>query len=417
MECITQVPYFRIMLSKDEIERYCRQMILPGVGGKGQERLKEASVLVVGAGGLGCPVGLYLAAAGVGHLGVLDYDVVEVSNLHRQVAHSEAARGLSKVTSLATTLHALNSTIRISEHNRLLDSTCAMDIINGYDIIVDATDNVATRYLLNDCVALLQRHHPSQAPKALVSGAALGLEGQLTTYCWRPDAPAVEEGAAIGGPCYRCLFPQPPPPETVTNCDMGGVLGPIPGMIGCMQAFEVIRIITQAKPNYAGRMFLFSGETGDSKVARLRARRPDCAVCGPDGPITHLIDYVQFCGSGAHDKGKSVHLIPAEKRITVLELSEVLLNKTPITIVDVRSDIHTSIYTLPGTITIPLSKLEPAIRNGIIPQDRPVICLCRRGNDSQRAVVLFQRFGIEAKDVIGGLHEYSRLIDNNIPIY
>lgn len=362
-------------------------------------------MLVVGAGGLGCPVGLYLAAAGIGRIGIVDYDTVEVSNLHRQVAHRESRTDQGKAASLAATLRELNSTVRIEEHALLLASNNALSLVQAYDIVVDATDNAVTRYLLNDACVL--------ADRPLVSGAALRLDGQLTVYHYGPD-----------GPCYRCLYPEPPPPEAVTNCDAGGVLGPVPGLIGCLQALEVLKMIAlEGPPNYVRRMLLFSGDTGAMRILTLRPRRADCAVCGEQPRITDLavLDYGHFCrGAQPDDKGGTVHLLAPEERISPPELAA-LLQAGPgaLTLLDVRSAPHSDIFALPHSLAIPLADL-PARLAEIPPPgaDRPpLICICRRGNDSQHAVRLLQQHGWSAKDVVGGLHAYARSVDPRIPIY
>ncbi|PJF16463.1 Adenylyltransferase and sulfurtransferase MOCS3 [Paramicrosporidium saccamoebae] len=394
-------------LCKEEIERYCRQLILPGFGIQGQERIRKASVLIVGAGGLGCPVGLYLAAAGIGRLGIVDYDTVEVSNLHRQVAHAEKRTGMTKVDSLADTLSSLNSGICIERHNLLISSGNALDLIASYQIIVDATDNVTTRYLLNDACVLLK--------KVLVSGAALRWDGQLTTLNY-----------GIDGPCYRCLHPEPPASALLQSCDMNGVAGPVPGIIGCMQALEVLRLVALEKPNYSKRMVLFSGETGAMRVVSLRSRRPGCAICGENPTITQLIDYVQFCGASADDKGATLDLLTPEERIDVVEMDRLLEEKVPIHILDVRSREYTAVYPFQSTAAcssqattvtaIPIDELEQKCSE--IPLDcGPVICICRRGNDSQLAVQILKRHHITSRDLIGGIHEYSRTIDPTVPIF
>uniref|UniRef100_A0A8W7PPE1 THIF-type NAD/FAD binding fold domain-containing protein n=1 Tax=Anopheles coluzzii TaxID=1518534 RepID=A0A8W7PPE1_ANOCL len=249
--CITK-------LNNDEIARYSRQIILSEIGVQGQLKLKKASVLVVGAGGLGCPAALYLAGAGIGRIGVLDYDEVELTNLHRQLLHTEATVGLTKVTSVQSYLEQLNSQIEIETHHAQLTSENALALLEPYDVVVDATDNVATRYLLNDACVLLR--------KPLVSGSALQLEGQLTVYNYR------------GGPCYRCLFPTPPPPESVTNCGDGGVLGAITGVIGALQALETIKIILSNEGVLAGRLLLFDGQQSAFRNLKLRPKKPTCAL-------------------------------------------------------------------------------------------------------------------------------------------
>ena len=351
---------------------------------------------MVGCGGLGCPVALYLAAAGIGRLGLVDYDTVETSNLHRQVGHTEARCGATKVASLAITVAGLNSATIIDEHHCLLSAENALQVMGPYDVVVDATDNVVTRYLLSDACVLLGR--------PLVSGAALRLEGQLTTYHFG------------GGPCYRCLYPEPPGADFVTNCDQGGVLGPVPGLIGSLQALEVIKIVAMSQPNYSQRMLLFDGASGVFRTVRLRGRRDDCAVCGQDPSITQLIDYAVFCNSSPDDKGVPVNLLAPVDRITVQDFEQLLANpEASFTLLDVRSEMHSAIYALPNSLKIPLAVLPDRIK--ALPKDIPVICICRRGNDSQQAVLLLKESGYAAKDVIGGLHQYSRQIDPACPIY
>lgn len=226
-----------------------------------------------------------MAAAGIGRIGILDYDKVEISNLQRQVGHAEERQGCSKASSLAKTLRSVNSLILIEEHEVLISSENGLDIIKPYDLIVDATDNVATRYLLSDACVILR--------KVLVSGAALRFEGQLTTYNF-----------GVEGPCYRCLHPVPPPMETVTPCDIGGVLGPVTGLVGSLQALEVLKIIALNEPNYSQKMLIFNGQTGFIQTANLRPKQPNCVACGiaPSLTATTLVDYPKFCNSSADDK-------------------------------------------------------------------------------------------------------------------
>jgi adenylyltransferase/sulfurtransferase len=384
-------------LSKEEIERYCRQLILPGFGIRGQENLKESSVLIVGAGGLGCPVGLYLAAAGIGRIGLVDYDTVEVSNLHRQVAHSEARTGVTKVDSLAETLRSINSGITIETHNVLLSSGNALEILKSYRVIVDATDNVTTRYLVNDSCVILN--------KVLVSGAALRWDGQLTTLNYGD------------GPCYRCIHPEPPPSTLLQTCDMNGVAGPVPGMIGCMQALEVLRLIALDKPNYSKRMALYSGETGAMRVVSLRPTRPDCAACGENPTIVELIDYVQFCGATPDDKSPNLSILSRDDRIDAAEYLKLIEEKQPFHILDVRTKEYAEIYPFSSAsvTAIPIDQLERRISEVSLEKGQ-IICICRRGNDSQVAVRLLKDHNIPSRDLIGGLYEYSRLIDPSFPI-
>jgi adenylyltransferase/sulfurtransferase len=262
---------------------------MPSIGVLGQERIVSARVLVVGAGGLGSPCLLYLAAAGVGRIGILDYDTLESSNLQRQVVHNERGIGLSKADSAVEAIKRLNSLVTPIAHNLMIDSTNAMQIISNYDIVVDCTDNAVTRYLLNDSCVL--------SKKPLVSGGALKWDGQLTVYNHR------------GGPCYRCLFPIPPDPSLITNCNQGGILGAgykklnvVTGIIGSTQALEVIKLICNGDSSFSQRMLILDAETGMFKCVKLRPRQINCEVCGDNPTITKLIDYTQFCNASPNDK-------------------------------------------------------------------------------------------------------------------
>jgi len=262
-------------LSNESISRYSRQMILPELRAEGQRRLQGSSVVIVGCGGLGCPAALYLAGAGVGRLELVDHDTLELSNLHRQVAHTEARLGVNKARSLATSVKDLNSGVEVVIQETVLDSTNALSLLSSADLILDCSDNVATRYLLSDAAVLLG--------KPLVSGSALRWEGQLTVYNYQ------------GGPTYRCLYPNPPPPETVTNCSDGGVVGAVVGVMGCLQALEAIKILAGPGPSFSGVMMVYDGLEGRVRNMKLRGRRE-----GSD--VTSLVDYVQFCGAAATDK-------------------------------------------------------------------------------------------------------------------
>ncbi|KAJ3358900.1 hypothetical protein GGF32_009911 [Allomyces javanicus] len=441
-------------LSNEEIERYGRQMILPNIGRPGQLAIKQASVLVVGTGGLGAPVAMYLACAGIGTLGLVDHDTVAVSNIHRQVIHTEDSIGVPKTTSARKALEKTNSHVRYVEHNLLLDASNALDTLRPYDMIVDCTDNVPTRYLLNDACVLLG--------KPLVSGSALRFDGQLTVYHYR------------GGPCYRCLFPTPPPPETVTNCDDGGVLGPVTGMLGSLQALEVLKIVALGESAFAGRMLLVDGLAGAFRTVKLRGRQKTCAVCGDEPTIKELVDYVQFCGARPDDKTKPVKMIPENERITVRDLharlnaaptttaaasttgaadattdatsSSTTVTKangtstasngpasttaaptatptartpSPVVLLDVRAPVQFGIAHLPNSINVPwrdlparLDEVRALARDGT-----DLVVLCRRGNDSQRAVAKLREEGIECVDMIGGLEAWSSEVEPGFPRY
>ncbi|GFO35333.1 adenylyltransferase and sulfurtransferase mocs3 [Plakobranchus ocellatus] len=445
-------------LSKNDIERYSRQLILPEFGVKGQMKLQSTSVLIVGAGGLGCPAAVYLAAAGIGRLGVVDYDEVELSNLHRQILHTSDRVGISKSLSIVRSCQRLNSRVEYVPYHLQLSSDNAMDIISRYDIVLDATDNVATRYLLNDACVM--------AGKPLVSGSALRFEGQLTVY------------NCSGGPCYRCLFPQPPPPETVTNCAEGGVIGVVPGIIGSMQALEAIKIGSGIGTSYSQRMLLFDALDGTFRCVKLRPRSQACVVCGEQPTVTQLIDYVQFCGAAATDKEQELKVLDKSSRISAKEYHSMLTSGLDHVLLDVRPEVEMDICQLPHpNINIPyatftkdvqraasqiLDKMED-LKHGYHsnnpqedqayryqqqhkrglntePSDEAwltnppaIVCVCRRGNDSQFAVRMLQKEiqarltrgeadhggdqGIKIVDIRGGLHAWARHVDDQFPVY
>ena len=264
------------MFTEDQVQRYSRHIILPNIGGKGQRKLIDSSVLVIGAGGLGSPVAMYLAAAGIGKLGIVDFDQVDVTNLQRQILHTTADVGRSKVASAVEHLRAINPTIEVVGHETLLFSTNVFEIFEGYDVIVDGTDNFPVRYLVNDATQF--------TGKPLVYGSIYQFEGQATVF-----TPGQET------PCYRCLFPAPPPPGTVPSCAEGGVFGVLPGVIGSIQATEAIKIITGEGDTLEGRLLLYDALTMDFQEMKIRWDA-DCPVCGKDPTITELIDYEQFCG-------------------------------------------------------------------------------------------------------------------------
>ncbi|KAI8910532.1 adenylyltransferase [Powellomyces hirtus] len=393
-------------LTNEEIARFSRQLLMPEIGVQGQLKLRNTSVLVVGCGGLGAPAIMYLAAAGIGRLGVVDYDVVEASNLQRQIIHDEPKVGMRKSESAKATVNRLSSFCDCTAYDMLLDSSNAMDLIKPWDIVVDATDNVATRYLLNDACVLLN--------KPLVSGSALRMDGQLTVYNYD------------GGPCYRCIFPKPPPAETVTNCSDGGVLGVVPGIIGCLQALEVVKIAADIGAKFSQKLLIFDATFGSFRTIKLRGRSPACAVCGDEPTITELIDYVQFCGSGPSDKTPTQRILKEVDRITVEELGEFRKAAHSHLLLDVREKVQYDICSLPHSLNIPLAELErrlpdvrAAARHGPNTSGTlPIYVICRRGNDSQLAVQMLQKTGFgQAKDVIGGLETWARDMDSSFPTY
>lgn len=390
-------------LNKDDVSRYSRQMLLPGFGVQGQKALKSASVLIVGAGGLGCPCAAYLAAAGVGRIGIVDFDAVEKSNLHRQILHSEAKVGMSKVDSLVLALRQLNSQPEYVQHSAVLDSSNALDIIGRYQVVVDASDNAATRYLVNDACVHLGR--------PLVSGSALRWEGQLTVYGYR------------GGPCYRCLFPQPPPTSTVTNCSEGGVIGMVPGIIGCMQALEVVKILTGYGDVCSGKLLLFDGTDARWRHVALRGKLPDCAVCANPSTAPAVQDYAAWCGTGPTNKCCGLSVLPKELRISCQDLRDRLLSEQPsCLLLDVRPKCQFEMCHLPRSINIPFEQLDKELDSleKKLTENAEVVVICRRGNDSQLAVEKLRQAwnqAVKVCDVRGGLEAWSRTVDPDFPTY
>lgn len=395
-------------LTNHEVSRYSRQILLPNIGVHGQEKLRNGSVLIIGCGGLGCPAAQYLAGCGIGRLGLVDYDDVEENNLHRQILHGEGSIGKSKVQSAAEALKRLNSQIQISEYPVQLNSLNALQIMQSYSVVIDASDNPATRYLVNDACVL------GKLP--LVSGSAVGMEGQLTVYNFE------------GGPCYRCLYPVPTPPQMVTNCGDAGVLGPIPGVIGVLQALQAVHILLGSEGVLTQKLVLFDGMDCQFRQVKLRGRSRDCSVCGENPSITRLIDYEQFCRAPANDKHTSVNLLRPEERITVQDLRTALKEKGKPVVLDVRPQTEFEICRLPGSFNIPLTELGTSAAQNklhdIITQspnpNEPVYVICRRGNDSQRAVKKLRELihvNQDFFDVRGGLHAWAKDIDHTFPIY
>ncbi len=379
-------------LSKDEIRRYSRHLLLPEVGLAGQKKLRAASVLCLGAGGLGSPVAMYLAAAGVGRLGLVDFDVVEFSNLQRQLLHGTPDVGRLKTESARATLTRLNPEVQVVPHDLRLSRANALDVLRGYDIVVDGTDNFATRYLTNDACVLLRKPN--------VYGSIFRWEGQASVF-----APH------LGGPCYRCLYPEPPPPGTVPGCAEGGVLGVLPGIVGCLQATEVVKLILGRGTPLLGRLLLINAL--DSRFKELKVRRdPACPVCGEKPTITELIDYDQFCRVG-----RSPQTGANANEATVQEMKRALDDPTlGVVVVDVREPPEWAVASVPGARQIPLSVL--AERVGELDPERAHLLVCHLGVRSLRAVELLQARGFKSvKSVRGGLAAWAAEVDPAFPLW
>ena len=385
-------------MSTDEVERYARHVLIPDVGMEGQRRLKNARVLVVGAGGLGSPALMYLAAAGVGTIGVVDDDVVEMSNLQRQVVHGIADVGRLKSESAAETLATVNPLVQVIRHDVRIDSTNALAIIDNYDLVLDGTDNFPTRYLLNDACVLLD--------KPDVWGSIYRFDGQASVW-W-----------ARHGPCYRCVFPEPPPPGLVPSCAEGGVLGLLCAAIGSIQAAEAVKLIVGIGDPLIGRLMVHDAlrQSWDSLTVR---RDPDCAVCGESPTVTGLVDYQDFCGMpGGSTPAAAGGAVPA---ISARELANLLAERgdsTGILLVDVRGSDERSIVSIPGAKAIHLDEFRSGAAVPQIPFDRPVIIHCRSGVRSEEASrILIEAGHPDVRNLDGGVLAWVRDVDPSQPGY
>ncbi len=385
--------------SRDEIYRYARHLVLPEVGPEGQAKLKSARVLCVGVGGLGSPLALYLAAAGVGTLGLVDGDTVDASNLQRQILHGSSDVGRSKLASAEARIEEVNPNVQVILHETMLDSANALDIVGGYDIVVDGTDNFPTRYLVNDACVLAGRPN--------VYGSVFQWEGQLSVF------------ATPGGPCYRCLFREPPPPGLVPNCAEGGVLGALPGIIGSAQAMETIKLILGVGSSLAGRLLIFDALRMEWREVRLR-RNPECPVCGDEPTQTELIDYDVFCGLRSAGESRrsdeSGEDLPSE--VSPSEAYAKLTQGGDPThfLLDVREPWEWAVGNLAqlGARLIPLNELEERLVE--VPAEREVIVYCRSGQRSLRAAAALHAAGRTARSMTGGLEAYAREVDASIRV-
>ncbi|MGA3133302.1 MAG: molybdopterin-synthase adenylyltransferase MoeB [Terracidiphilus sp.] len=380
-------------LTKDELSRYSRHLILPEVGEEGQRKLKAARVLCVGAGGLGSPLTLYLAAAGVGTLGLVDFDVVDASNLQRQIIHSTADIGRKKLDSAAEKLKALNPGLNVIKHDTLLSSANALDILRDYDVIADGTDNFPTRYLVNDACVLLGK------PNAY--GSIFRFEGQASVF------------ATKDGPCYRCLYPEPPPPGLVPSCAEGGVLGILPGLVGVIQATETIKFILGKGSTLVGRLLLVDALNMRFRELKLR-KNPECPVCGVHPTVTQLIDYQQFCGisPATKEENKVKNGIP---QITVTELKRRIDAGEDLFILDVREPFEYQIANIGGKL-IPQNEVPQRLAE--IDRDREIIVHCKAGGRSQRIAEFLKQSGYpDVVNVTGGILAWSSEVDSTVPKY
>ncbi|MEX1127555.1 MAG: molybdopterin-synthase adenylyltransferase MoeB [Vicinamibacterales bacterium] len=382
-------------MTPGDYERYSRHLILPEVGVDGQRRLKAARVLCVGAGGLGSPAALYLAAAGVGTIGLIDFDAVEASNLQRQIIHSTEDIGRSKLVSAKNRLTSLNPDLQVESFETRLTSANALEIFRGYDVVLDGTDNFATRYLVNDACVLLG------IPNAY--GSIFRFEGQASVF------------AAQDGPCYRCLYPEPPPPGLVPSCAEGGVLGVLPGVIGTIQATETIKLILGGGRPLIGRLLLYDAWNMGFRELKLR-RDPACPACGDHPTIRELIDYEQFCGVAP---AVSAPAADTAHEVSVEQLKATLDTGGPVYVLDVREPNEFQICRIPGSVLIPLAQLPNRLSELPGPGDeRELIVHCKMGGRSAKAVKLLQEQGFtRARNLTGGILAWIDRIDPRQPKY
>ena len=377
-------------LSHEELLRYSRHLTLPEVGLAGQSKLKQARVLLVGAGGLGSPAALYLAAAGVGTLGIVDFDVVDRSNLQRQILHGTSDSGTAKTDSARAHLHDTNPHVALEMFSEKLSSANALEILKRFDVIVDGSDNFPTRYLVNDACVLLG--------KPMVYGAVFRFDGQVSVF------------SAKTGPCYRCLYAEPPPPDLVPSCAEGGVLGVLPGIIGSLQALEAIKLIVGVGESLVGRLLLFDGRRMQFRELLLE-KDSDCPVCGSNPTITALIDYEAFCGvgDGGWEMGDGVE-------ISAQELRRERGRKPNLILLDVREPREAEIARIEGSQLIPLRDLPRAIPH--LPPNAEIVTFCHHGLRSLKARELLKGAGFEkVRSLAGGIDAWSREVDGEVPRY
>ncbi len=384
-------------LSVDEVIRYSRHLIIPEYGMAGQKRLKNAKVLCVGAGGLGSPALMYLAAAGVGTLGIVEFDTVDVSNLQRQIIHGQSDIGRSKAESARESVREINPLINVNIHELRLDSSNVMDLFSQYDLIVDGTDNFATRYLVNDAAVLLG--------KPYIWGSIYRFEGQASVF-W-----------AEYGPCYRCLYPEPPPPGMVPSCAEGGVLGVLCASIGSIQVTEAIKVLTGLGEPLVGRLMTYDALEMNYRTLKIR-KDPNCALCGPNPTVTELIDYEAFCGTISEEAAEAA----AGSTITATELKAKLderaAGKRDFLLVDVREPGEYEIVNIPGAVLIPKGRILDGTALAEMPHDKPIILHCKSGVRSAECLAALKGAGFaDATHVAGGVLAWVNQVEPEKPTY
>jgi adenylyltransferase/sulfurtransferase len=377
-------------LSPEETLRYSRHLIIPEVGVEGQQKLKAAKVLLIGAGGLGAPLGLYLAAAGVGRIGIVDFDVVDSSNLQRQVIHFTRDVGRKKLDSAEEKMRGINPNVTVVKHETALTSENALAILRDYDIVVDGTDNFPTRYLVNDACVLLAKPN--------VYGSIFRFEGQATVFAYE------------GGPCYRCLYPEPPPPGLVPSCAEGGVLGILPGTIGLIQATETVKLILGIGQPLAGRLLLYDALGMRFREVRLR-KNPECPICGEHPTITRLIDYHQFCGVPQNRETKV-----DEGEIDVTEVKRKLDRGDDFLLIDVREPHERRIASIPAAKPIPLGEFPKRVSE--LDRAADIVIHCKSGMRSAKACTILRNAGFHrVRNMKGGILAWSSQVDPSVPKY
>jgi adenylyltransferase/sulfurtransferase len=380
-------------LTVDEVRRYSRHLIIPDVGVTGQKRLKNAKVLCVGAGGLGSPALMYLAAAGVGTLGIVEFDTVDESNLQRQVIHGQSDIGRKKSESARDSVREINPYVNVVIHDTALDNDNVFDIFGRYDLIVDGTDNFATRYLVNDACVLLG--------KPYVWGSIYRFDGQASVF-W-----------AEHGPCYRCLYPEPPPPGMVPSCAEGGVLGVLCASVGSIQVTEAIKLLAGIGEPVLGRLMIYDALEMTYRSIKVR-KDPNCAVCGENPTVTELIDYEDFCGAVSAEAAAAT----VGSTITAPELREWLDAGKPIHLVDVREPAEYEIVSIPGSVLVPKGEILSGDALADLPQDRQIVLYCKTGVRSAEALAAVKAAGFrDAVHVQGGVVSWVRNVDPSLPIY
>ena len=380
-------------LTVDEVRRYSRHLIIPDVAMTGQKRLKNAKVLCVGAGGLGSPALMYLAAAGVGTLGIVEFDVVDESNLQRQIIHGQSDIGRSKAESARDTVREINPYVDVVLHEERLDSDNALQIFAGYDLIVDGTDNFATRYLVNDACVLLG--------KPYVWGSIYRFDGQASVF-W-----------AEHGPCYRCLYPEPPPPGMVPSCAEGGVLGVLCASIGSIQVNEAIKLLTGIGDSLVGRLMVYDALEMSYRAIKVR-KDPECAICGKNPTVTELIDYEAFCGTISEEAAEAAR----GSTITAAQLAEMVERGDNLYLVDVREPVEREIVAIPDSVLIPKDRILSGAALAELPQDSPIVLYCKTGVRSAEALAALKNAGFaDARHVAGGVVSWVNSVDPSLPVY